>query len=190
MTARGETRRRVLGAAGELFQRQGYAATGVRQVLDAAGATKGVFSHHFPDGKEQLATESLAESGETIARFLELTLARSPTAAEALLAFAAALASGLRASDFQRGCPLATVALDGGSSARIAATCDRSFDRWQELLARALERDGHSAAAAAELALLAVGALEGGLVLARAKRRTAPLEQLAATIAERLRPPR
>jgi TetR/AcrR family transcriptional regulator, transcriptional repressor for nem operon len=49
MSSRGaQTRERLLHAAHDLVMRQGFAATTVDAVLEAAPATKGGFFHHFP----------------------------------------------------------------------------------------------------------------------------------------------
>lgn len=43
------TRRQVLDAALDLFSHQGYRATGVKEIADAAGVSTGNVYHHFPD---------------------------------------------------------------------------------------------------------------------------------------------
>jgi AcrR family transcriptional regulator len=43
-----ETRARILSAASDLFARNGYDATGVAEICQAAGVSKGAFYHHFP----------------------------------------------------------------------------------------------------------------------------------------------
>ena len=48
------TRERILDASTELFRRQGYAGTGLKSVVDKAGAPFGSLYHHFPGGKDQL----------------------------------------------------------------------------------------------------------------------------------------
>jgi TetR/AcrR family transcriptional repressor of nem operon len=49
------TRTRILDAAEQLVERNGFAATSVDQILEAAGSSKGAFFHHF-DSKRALAT--------------------------------------------------------------------------------------------------------------------------------------
>ena len=43
-----ETRLRLLEVAQERFTQQGYDATGVAEICDRAGVSKGAFYHHFP----------------------------------------------------------------------------------------------------------------------------------------------
>ncbi|GAA0949032.1 TetR/AcrR family transcriptional regulator [Actinocorallia libanotica] len=50
---RGEGRERILAAATDLFARQGYEATGTRQIAEAAQVTKGALYHWF-DSKQHL----------------------------------------------------------------------------------------------------------------------------------------
>ena len=45
------TRDRILYATAELFRRQGYAGTGLKQVVAEAQAPFGSLYHHFPGGK-------------------------------------------------------------------------------------------------------------------------------------------
>ena len=43
-----ETRTRILETANQLFSQNGYDATGVAEICEAAGVSKGAFYHHFP----------------------------------------------------------------------------------------------------------------------------------------------
>jgi TetR/AcrR family transcriptional regulator, cholesterol catabolism regulator len=51
-----DVRTAILDAAVELFYAKGYDATGLQQVVDAAGCTKGAFYHYW-DSKESLLLE-------------------------------------------------------------------------------------------------------------------------------------
>ncbi len=61
------SRRQVLDAALDLFSRQGYRATTVREIADAAGVSTGNLYHHFPDKEAIFGTllEELMAISET-----------------------------------------------------------------------------------------------------------------------------
>jgi TetR/AcrR family transcriptional regulator, transcriptional repressor for nem operon len=56
-----KTRRRIVEAASEAIRNKGIEATGVAEVMAAAGLTHGGFYRHF-DSKDELVTEALALS--------------------------------------------------------------------------------------------------------------------------------
>ena len=58
--ARPSLRENLIAAAVEQFHGRGYAATGVKDITDAAGAPKGSFYNHFKS-KEALLHELLEE---------------------------------------------------------------------------------------------------------------------------------
>jgi TetR/AcrR family transcriptional repressor of nem operon len=71
MPIKGErTKERITRAAAELFRRQGFAATSVRDLLQAAGVKKGSLYFHFP-GKDELALEVLRQAEEEFMAFLD-----------------------------------------------------------------------------------------------------------------------
>ncbi|NIM69645.1 MAG: TetR family transcriptional regulator, partial [Xanthomonadales bacterium] len=65
MPARTDTRQRLLDAARELFLAQGYAGTGIAQILRQAGARPGSLYHFFPT-KEDLLLAVLLEYREML----------------------------------------------------------------------------------------------------------------------------
>ena len=71
MVRRTDTRQRMLDTAADLFQSQGYHATGLTQLTTAGGAPKGSLYFHFPGGKEQLAAEAVQLSSERTGALLE-----------------------------------------------------------------------------------------------------------------------
>ncbi|MGI5131202.1 TetR/AcrR family transcriptional regulator [Pseudonocardia sp. CA-107938] len=189
MVRRTDTRQRMLDSAAELFHQQGYHATGLNQLVAAGGAPKGSLYFHFPGGKEQLAAEAVRQSGAQLCELLAVIVANAPDAATAIRNVIDALAAALTESDFQRGCPLATVALDAaGESEMIREACADGYRSWHAVIEDYLGRQG--AVEPARLATVALAAIEGGLLLARTLRDTAPLHAVAthlqATITEEL----
>ena len=64
------SRAALIDTAALLFRRQGYAATGVNQILETADVKAGSLYHHFPDGKQQLAAAVVESAGGEIERLL------------------------------------------------------------------------------------------------------------------------
>ena len=60
-----ETRRRIVEIASEAFRRQGIEATGVAEIMAAAGLTHGGFYRHF-SSKEELVAAAVAMSLEQL----------------------------------------------------------------------------------------------------------------------------
>lgn len=71
-----ETRHNVLQAARSLFVQQGYTATSMRQVAEAAGIGKATIYHHFPD-KQSIAQALLEDSLSGMDSVLEIVQAEA-----------------------------------------------------------------------------------------------------------------
>lgn len=173
--------------AARLFRRQGYAATGWRQIVAESGAPWGSQAHYFPGGKEQLAAEALGIEGKRIQAELEEALGGSHPA-DMIEAWSRVTARRLRQSDWAEGCPIATVALETAhESERLARVCDSAFNAWAATFERALVLRGLSPSESASLATLVVASTEGALLLARAARKTEALQTTGAELARLLR---
>jgi TetR/AcrR family transcriptional repressor of lmrAB and yxaGH operons len=180
MVHRTDTRQRMLDTAAELFHTQGYHATGLNQLVSAGGAPKGSLYFHFPGGKEQIAAEALRLSGVQLHDALKALVTQAPDTASGIEAVVNALAQSLLDSDFQRGCPLATVALDVASESElIRQSCADGYDSWHDVLAEYLVKQGLSAEKAADLTTIVLASIEGGLLLAKTKKDIAPLRAIA-----------
>src|SRR3954453_7770250 len=57
------TKDRIVGASAELFRRQGYSGTGVKQILAEASAPSAPLSPPSPGGKERPPAETIRRSG-------------------------------------------------------------------------------------------------------------------------------
>jgi TetR/AcrR family transcriptional repressor of lmrAB and yxaGH operons len=164
------SRERLLDSAVDLLQRQGYHATGLNELLERSEAPRGSLYHYFPGGKEQIGAEAIARAGGQVAAAVVHLLRTKPSVADAVEALAGLLAAGLEASDFERGCPVATTALEvTPRSEPIRAAVQASFESWLAPLRERLEAGGFDRLQAARRADLAIATLEGALVLARAR---------------------
>lgn len=155
--------------AARLFREQGVNGTSLLTVLEAARAPRGSLYHHFPGGKDQLVLEALRYESDRVTGDVETLLAALPAYDVAIGAFAETLAASLETSDFRLGCPVSTAALELSSqNEAVRDVCAGTYRRWEELLRDHLARTGHPNPH--ETAELTLAALEGSLLLARAKR--------------------
>jgi TetR/AcrR family transcriptional repressor of lmrAB and yxaGH operons len=181
------SRKAFLSATGSLLRRQGYAATGLSEIVDRSGAPRGSLYFHFPGGKEELAIAAMERSGEALRRGIAATMAAPGGTAEGVAMLIDALAAGLEDSGYADGCPIATVALEtAAGSEPLRATAAGIFAAWLAELERALLGEGLGRGAAERRATLVLAAIEGGLLLSRARRDTAPLRAVRDELARLL----
>jgi TetR/AcrR family transcriptional regulator, lmrAB and yxaGH operons repressor len=174
--SRRSSRDAFIHTTGLLLRRQGYAATGLNEIVARSRAPKGSLYFHFPGGKEELAVAAMERTGEQLRAAVAAILASSDDLGEALARLLDTLADALERSGYRDGCPIATVTLEAASGSEpIRAAAAAAFDSWLEVLQQRLRSTGMSAPAARRRALLVLSAIEGALILARATRELAPL---------------
>jgi AcrR family transcriptional regulator len=182
------TRDRILDASTDLFRRQGYAGTGIKQILAEAGAPFGSLYHHFPGGKNELAAATITRAGAEYAALVAAKLLAGPDlVANVHDAFVSA-GQTLIATDYADACPIETVALEVASTnetLRLATA--EVFESWIVGLTALLEAGGLPTASARPLASVIIAALEGAFVLARAARSTETLEACGEAMASLVR---
>lgn len=182
------TRDRILETTAEHFRRYGYTGTGLKQIVNAAGAPFGSLYHHFPGGKEQLAAEVIHRSGRMYQELVEALLDTSPDPAEATAHAFGAAAEVLRETDYADACPIATVALEVASTNEtLRQATAEVFESWIAAGTDRFTAAGIPTARARELAILLIAALEGAFVLSRALRTTEALEVAGAAASTAIR---
>ncbi len=171
------TRARLTAAAAALMQRQGYHATGLAQIVEESGAPRGSLYFHFPGGKEELAVAALRDAGATWRTRIEAAIDGATDLGAAVVAVCALFADELAASDWQLGCPLATVALEATTASEpVRLTCAEHFAGWEASIAARLTASGVAEDPARRMATFALATIEGALMLARVERSPRPLE--------------
>ena len=98
-----KTRQRIVAVASESIRNRGIDATGVAEIMAAAGLTHGGFYRHF-GSKEELVKEAIALSRKD---FVAGTLAAADAGADAMLKHFQEYATPGYRDDLGGGCPLA-----------------------------------------------------------------------------------
>ncbi len=171
-------------SASRLFRKQGYAATGLSQIVARSGAPKGSIYHYFPQGKLSIAAEAVAYSGEKVRSTLYQLQQQAASPGDLIGRYAGLMADWMARSGFQDGCPITTVLLETvpqSETVRVAGAA--AFDSWVAVLAESLSRAGLAPGRAQRLAAMSMAALEGALVQARVAVSGQPLLDAAAELA-------
>jgi len=177
VTVASATRDRIVESSAELFRRQGYTGTGVKQIVAEASAPFGSLYHFFPGGKVQLGEEVIRHSGALYGQLIEAFFPPGCEPESATRAFFAGAAQTLRETDYADACPIATVALEVSSTSEpMREACAEVFNEWIDATSTRLGAAGVPRRRARALALTLLCSLEGAFVLARALRSTEPLE--------------
>ncbi|MDT0329015.1 TetR/AcrR family transcriptional regulator [Nocardiopsis lambiniae] len=183
-----ETRGRLVAATRALIEAQGYFGTGLNRVLAESGAPRGSLYFHFPDGKDQLVADALAEGGREVDDLLAAAEAEGLDAVGIVRRLLDVLATRLEASAYDKGCPVATVALEvsgspeRGGNERLREICAAVYAGWERALADRLVVEGRSRPEADTAAEAALAQVEGALLLARTRHDRAPLDRAARAV--------
>jgi AcrR family transcriptional regulator len=170
------TRERLVAAGIELFQRQGMAATGIKQILSLADARFSSLYHHFPGGKDELAGEVIRSAGVGYQRRVEEVWDQAADPVAAMRAVFEGAAAVLKLSDYADVCPVGTVAMEVASTNEPLrqATAD-VYRSWLQAGQARFSAAGVDPEEARQLSLTVVVLLEGAFMLCRAGRSTEPM---------------
>ncbi len=173
------TRERIIDATRDLFMQRGYAASGLKDISKAGEAPIGSLYHFFPGGKEELAAETLRAAGAAYQALVQAVFDSEPDIVDGIRACYDGAAETLRATDYADACPIATVALEVASTNdTLRQVTAEIFESWTEAAAAQLARGGIDHDRARALAIVVIAALEGGFLLSRAAKDTAPMSAI------------
>jgi AcrR family transcriptional regulator len=163
------TRERILDAGAELFRRQGYTGTGLKQLVAKADAPFGSLYHHFPGGKDELTAEIIRRSAGYYLDLFDEVVGADADVVEGVRRFFHEAADVLEATDYADGCPIAVVALEVASTNdQLREATHDVFEAWLFGLTIWFSAAGIAEDVARRLAVHALAALEGAFLLSRA----------------------
>jgi TetR/AcrR family transcriptional repressor of lmrAB and yxaGH operons len=178
------TRAAIVATTADLLRRQGYAATGLNQIVEQAGAPKGSLYFHFPGGKDELVASALGEAANVWRHALLAAISDEADLRRAIATAGELLAHELETSGYMHGCPLATVTLEAAATnPTVQRVVSEHYRGLEDIIAERVIAAGIPGDDARRLALLVLSSLEGALVLARAHRDASIIRRIAAQLA-------
>lgn len=175
-----DTRDRLVHAAMELFQKQGYGATGVAQILKAADANSGSLYYFFPT-KEDLLLAVLQKYKEMLwPALLDPIFSRISDPIERIFGLLDGYRQFILATDYTYGCPIGNLALElAHTHPNVRKLIEENFQGWRDAVQKCLEEAGDRfppEVDRAELASFVLTVMEGGVMQARGYRSLEPFD--------------
>ena len=175
-----QTRQEIIRKAAPIFNQRGYDGAALSDLMRATGLEKGGIYRHF-ESKQQLAGEAFDYAWKLAVDTRFEGTQDVPNAVDRLKLFVRNFRDR-RAGLVAGGCPLLNTAIDSDDGhPQLRRKARRALDYWLERLQSVVEegkrrREIHSAVNSAELAMLVVSTLEGGLMVSRLLRRDGALD--------------
>ncbi|MDH3813149.1 MAG: TetR/AcrR family transcriptional regulator [Acidobacteriota bacterium] len=180
------TRARLITTAAELFRRQGYAQTGVNQIIQEASATSGSFYHFFP-AKEDLLLAVVDHIADVFERGIFAPAAeRSDDPIDEIFTILDLYRQQLSAEGFTFGSPMAGLSTEVSENhPQIRVRLAEIFTEWSGRIEELLRRAGNHLAPGLDhtaLAQLILCTTEGAVLGVRLNRSLAPFDSAISQI--------
>jgi AcrR family transcriptional regulator len=182
---RSPARASMVRSAAMLIRERGVHGVGLREVVTHSGGPRGSLGRFFPGGKTQLVSEAVDVALVDLFDELERALTEAETFPEALAVIVTPWRRLLVNHDFALGCPLAACIIDAADNDDLRTHVGEMLARWQAPVTDLYVKFGAPPADAEEHSTVLMAALEGALILARARRNTEPLDTVERYFASR-----
>ena len=97
------SRDRLVQVTARLIREKGMAATGINEIITAAGLPKGSMYHYFPGGKEELVKAALHSYKDLLGQSFKARMKGSTTAEQGLCGIVDFFIHDLTTSNYNRG---------------------------------------------------------------------------------------
>jgi AcrR family transcriptional regulator len=187
---RSPARARMVRSAATLMRERGIHGVGLREIVAHSGGPRGSLGRYFPGGKTQLMTEAIDVALAELFDELDRALTDVETFPDAIRVIVSPWRRLLVDHDFALGCPLAATVVDAADNDDLRVHVSELLAQWQASVAAVYAKFGDPPAAADEQSTVLLAALEGALIVARARRSSEPLDAVERYFAARSPDPR
>ncbi|WP_299694071.1 TetR/AcrR family transcriptional regulator [uncultured Tateyamaria sp.] len=175
------TKDRLIQTAANLFRTRGYHGVGLADVLTEAKAPKGSLYHHFPNGKSDLAMASATWASDEMLRLIAASFDGADTFEDGATTLCYKLAKLFDITGWDT-CPIANTLFEGPDNDAFRAHAEHIYEGWINEVLDHAERlglaEGEAKAKAENVFIL----IQGGWMLARARRNSDVLRNLRSMI--------
>lgn len=161
-----DTREKILNTAAFLFQKKGYHATGLNEIIKKSAAPKGCLYYYFPNGKEELAAAAIRFVGRDIQVEVEEILAKHSDPVKAIQGVIRQIEKFVLGKAQENRFSVSLLALEtAGMSEILREACNQVFDLWTDMYYRKLISGGFSEKRAREVSVIIQSMVEGAITM-------------------------
>lgn len=172
------TKERLIRSAANLFRKRGYNGVGLSDLLSDAHAPKGSLYHHFPNGKSDLAVAAATWASDHMLRLIAVCFDDARSFDEGVTTLCFKLAKLFDQTDHWDACPIGSTLFEGPDNTAFRDLAERLYDGWIAEAQCHAQRFGQEEAEAAKTAEHMFILIQGGWLLARARRSSDVLRRL------------
>lgn len=186
MVATEPTRERIVMTARRLFHEQGYAATGMAEILKAAKANSGSLYYYFKSKEELLLAVLDWYLENLMPEVMDPALGATSDPIERIFAVLAGYHEMLEQTACTLGCPIGNLALElGDSRPLVREKIALNFSNWCAVIRRCLDDAADRLPPGVDrerLSRFVLTVLEGGIMQARGHRDVRPYDEAVAQL--------
>lgn len=164
---------KILNAATILFQEKGYYGTGLNEILRKSDCPKGSLYYYFPDGKEQLALESIEITKNFVERKIRDSLRQIDDPRESIKTFVEEMAENIykdknEIDSFQSNKKISInlIALETSkTNENIRCACEDAYHSWEKVYYDKLVESGIEKTKAKKLSKTIETLIEGAILM-------------------------
>lgn len=187
-----DAKSRIIDAACQLLEQQGFHATSINEIVDRSQSPKGSLYYYFPGGKDQIAAEAIKAAGKKTADRIRENLKDITDLAVGINDFIEMVAEQMEKTGYSAGSPLSVVAVETSTiDGPVNAACKTAYGEMMGAFAGVLSSHGLEAEEGALAAEQIVLTIEGGILLGRTFHSRDPLlraaRQLSRAISEKIK---
>lgn len=171
------TKDRLIRSAANLFRTRGYHGVGLADVLSEANAPKGSLYHHFPNGKSDLALAAATWASDEMLRLIAASFDGAETFKDGATTLCYKLAKLFDITGWDA-CPIANTLFEGPDNETLRSHAEHIYEGWIAEVLDHAERLGLSEADARAKAEHLFVLIQGGWLLARARRSSDVIRRL------------
>lgn len=160
------SKEKLVKTASRLFQLQGYHGTGVKQIIEESQSPKGSLYYYFPDGKEQLAIESVNVTAHFIKNKIKESLEKEDDPVKSIQSLIFEMAEFFQKKLRIEGVPIAAVALETSLiSEPLRKVCQEAYNDFQDQFTQKLLQANFKEEKARELGIVINLMIEGAFLI-------------------------